>query len=59
MSKLLREEQGESQVSQQQDGKNQGNGGDDVDLHGLPQLLAGLDVEERQDEESYREQEHR
>jgi hypothetical protein len=25
---------------------------------GLPQLLAGLDVEKRQDEENYREQEH-
>jgi hypothetical protein len=59
MLELLREEQGDSQVSQQQDRKNQGCGGDYVDLHGLPQLLAGLDVKKRQDEENYCEQQHR
>jgi hypothetical protein len=59
MLELLRKEQGEDQVTQQQDGKNQGDYGDDVNVHGgLPQLLAGLDVEKRQDEENYREQQH-
>src|ERR1017187_3760002 len=59
ISELLREEQGNGQVSEQQDGQNQRNHGDDVDLHGLPQLLACLDVEKRQAEENYREQQHR
>jgi hypothetical protein len=59
MSEFLREEQGDGQVSKQQNGQNQGNGGDDVGLHGLPQLLAGLDVEKRQREEYGREQQHR
>jgi hypothetical protein len=59
MSEFLREEQGDGKVSKQQDGQNQGNGGDDVGLHGLPQLLAALDVEKRQGEEYGREQQHR
>jgi hypothetical protein len=59
MSEFLREEQGDGQVSKQQDGQNQDNDGDDVGLHGLPQLLASLDVEKRQGEENYREQQHR
>jgi hypothetical protein len=56
---LLREEQGDGQVSKQKNGQNQGNCGDDVGLHGLPQLLAALDVEKRQGEEYDREQQHR
>jgi hypothetical protein len=57
---LLREEQGEGQVAKKQDGQDQRNYGDDVNLHGrLPQLLAGLDVEKRQDEENNCEQQHR
>src|ERR1039457_6031257 len=59
ISELLREKQGDGQVTKQQDGQNQGNGGDDVGLHGLPQLLAALDVEKRQGEEYNREQQHR
>jgi hypothetical protein len=55
---LLREKQGDGQVTKQQDGQNQGNDGGQVDLHGLPQLLAGLDVKKRQAEENYREQQH-
>jgi hypothetical protein len=55
---LLREEQGDGQVSKQKNGQNQGNCGDDVGLHGLPQLLAALDVEKRQGEEYDREQLH-
>jgi hypothetical protein len=34
MLELLREKQGENQVTQQQDGQNQGNDSDDVSLHG-------------------------
>jgi hypothetical protein len=59
ISEFLREEQAEDQVSKEQNGQNQRNEGDDVGLHGLPQLLACLDVEERQGEENYREQQHR
>jgi hypothetical protein len=59
MSEFLREEQGEDQVSKEQNGQNQRDEGDDVGLHGLPQLLACLDVEKRQAEENYREQQHR
>jgi hypothetical protein len=58
MLELLRKKQGKGQVSQQQDGENQRNYSDEVDVHGLPQLLAGLDVEKRQGEEDYREQQH-
>jgi hypothetical protein len=59
MSELLREKQGDGQVTKQQDGQNERNDGNDVGLHGLPQLLACLDVEKRQGEENYREQQHR
>jgi hypothetical protein len=60
MLELLREEQGEGQVTQQQDSENQSAYRGDVNVHGgLPQLLAGLDIEERQDEENYRERQHR
>jgi hypothetical protein len=59
MSELLREEQGKSQVAQKGYGQNQSNHCDRVDLHGLPQFLARLDVEERQAEENYCEKQHR
>jgi hypothetical protein len=60
MLELLREQQGESQISQQEDRQNQCNGGDQVNLHGLlPQLLARLDVEKRQAEKDYRKNQHR
>ncbi|MGD0732907.1 MAG: hypothetical protein ABR956_16705 [Terracidiphilus sp.] len=58
MLELLREEQGENQVTEEQDGQNQRNDSDEVDLHGLPQLLASLDVEKRQDEKNHGEQQH-
>jgi hypothetical protein len=59
MLELLREEQGEGKVAKQEDGHNERNDSDEINLHWrLPQLLAGLDVEERQGEEGYREQEH-
>jgi hypothetical protein len=56
MSEFLREKQGEGKVAKQKDGQNQRNDGDDI--HALPQLLACLDVEKRQGEENYREQQH-
>jgi hypothetical protein len=60
MSELLREEQGEDQVTQQKGGQNQRDDGNDVNVHNrLPQLLAGLDVKKRQAKEDNREQEHR
>jgi hypothetical protein len=57
MSKLLREKQGGDEVAEQQNRQNQRKSSDDI--HGLPQLLASLDVEKRQAEENYREQQHR
>src|SRR5271157_1078847 len=58
MSELLREKQGDNQVTEQEDGQNERNDGNDVGLHGLPQLLACLDVQKRQGEENCREQQH-
>jgi hypothetical protein len=59
MSELLREEQGKCEVGQKEDGEDEGDHGDEIDLHGdLPQLLAGIDVEERHGEEDYGEQQH-
>ena len=58
MSEFLREEQGEGQITQQQNGKNQRDDRDESMCMGLPQLLARLDVEKRQGEENYREQQH-
>ena len=59
MSKLLRKEQRESQVAQQQDRQNQCDYSDNVDVHGiLPQLLARLHVKKRKDEEDDSEEEH-
>jgi len=52
MSELLREKQGDNQVTEQEDGQNERNDGNDVGLHGLPQLLACLDVKKRQGEEN-------
>ena len=59
MSEFLRVEQRENQVAQQQDGKYQRGGGDEVNMHGLPQLLTRLDVKERQAEENNGEEQHR
>jgi hypothetical protein len=56
MLELLREQQCESQVTQQKDRKDQRDHSDDVNVHwGLPQLLAGLDVKKRQAEKNNRE----
>jgi hypothetical protein len=57
MLELLREKQGGDEVAEQQNRQNQRKASDDI--HGLPQLLASLDVEKRQAEENYCEQQHR
>jgi hypothetical protein len=53
---LLRIEQGEGQITQQQNGQDEGYDCDNV--HWLPQLLAGFDVEKRQPKENHGEQQH-
>jgi hypothetical protein len=58
MSELLRIQQGDDQVTKQQDGQDERNNGNQVGVHGLPQLLACLDVEKRQDKEDCCEQQH-
>jgi hypothetical protein len=45
MSELLRIEQGDHEVAEQED--SDGENGDSGDAHGLPQLFAGGDVEQR------------
>jgi hypothetical protein len=57
MLELLREKQGGDEVAEQQNRQNQRKHSDDI--HASPQLLACLDVEERQAEENCREQQHR
>jgi hypothetical protein len=57
MLELLREKQGGDEVAEQQNRQNQRKSSDDI--HGLPQLLACLDVEKRKDEENYGEKQHR
>jgi hypothetical protein len=56
MSELLRIEQGGSEVNEQQDRKQKSDYRHEV--HGLPQLLTGLDVEKGHGEESGGEEEH-
>jgi hypothetical protein len=59
MSELLRKQQGKGQIGQQKDRNYQRSSGDEVDMHWhLPQLLAGLDVKKRQDEENRGEEKH-
>jgi hypothetical protein len=57
MSEFLREEQGDGEVNQKDDRQDERNCRNPV--HGLPQLLACLDVEKRQAEEQRREENHR
>jgi hypothetical protein len=59
MSELLREEQGEGEVGEQQDRNDQSDHSNNIDVHGgLPQLLASLDVEKRQGKENRGEEDH-
>jgi hypothetical protein len=57
MSEFLRIKQGKGQIKQQKNGEDQRNCRDEI--HGLPQLLARLDVEKRQAEKDRREEQHR
>jgi hypothetical protein len=58
MSEFLREQKRDREVYQQEHGNEQSDHCNEVDLHGLPQFLAGLDVEKRQGEENRREKQH-
>jgi hypothetical protein len=57
MSEFLRIKEGNSQVSQQQNGKNESNRSNQI--HGLPQLLACLHIQEGNGEEHRSEEQHR
>jgi hypothetical protein len=56
MSELLRIEQSGGEVNEQQDRKQQSDDCDEI--HGLPQLLTGLDVKKGHGEENGGEEEH-
>src|SRR5580692_1844180 len=58
ISEFLREKQRECEISQQENRKYKRDCRNPFDVHGLPQLLACLDVEKRQDEKNYGEQHH-
>jgi hypothetical protein len=58
ISEFLRVKHRDCEIDQQEDGEDKTDGADDVEVHGLPQLLACLDVEKRQGEEGYGEQQH-
>ncbi|MGD0157295.1 MAG: hypothetical protein ABSB50_14450 [Terracidiphilus sp.] len=58
MSEFLREKHRQGEITQQQNGDDETDRADDFKMHGLPQLLARLDVEERQGEENRGEQHH-
>jgi hypothetical protein len=58
MSEFLRKQQSGSKISEQQHGQHKSNGGDGVDWHGLPQLVAGLDVGKADGKEDGGEGEH-
>jgi len=57
ISEPLREKHGDDQVNQQENGESERDCGNEV--HGLPQLLAGLDVEKPQAEQNGGEKQHR
>src|ERR1700691_4851643 len=56
MSELLRVKEGRAEVDEQQERKQEGDYGDEV--HGLPQLLTGLDVKKGHGKENGGEEEH-
>jgi hypothetical protein len=58
MSEFLRVEQGRGEITEKKDRNEKRDCGDDVDLHGLPQLLACLNVEKRHGEEDGCVKEH-
>jgi hypothetical protein len=58
MSEFLREKQRDGEIAKQKDGENEAGCRDPIHVHGLPQLLAGLDVEKRQGEENNGVEQH-
>jgi hypothetical protein len=57
MSEFLREKQRGGEINQQQDRKQESHYSDEV--HGLPQLLTGLDIEKGHSKENGGEEKHR
>jgi hypothetical protein len=58
-SEFLRKQQRDGEIHQQKNGKNEANQRNQVHVFfDLPQLLAGLDVEKRHDEEGGGKQQH-
>jgi hypothetical protein len=58
MSELLREQHCEGEVDEQENRKKQAGGRNPIHVHGLPQVLTGLDVEKRHGKENGGEQHH-
>jgi hypothetical protein len=59
MLKLLRKEQCDDKVTEEENREEQRNDGNEIHVHEvLPELLAGLDVKERQSEENDRKGQH-
>src|SRR5579863_1934606 len=58
ISEFLREQQCDGEIHHQKDGKNETGCRNPIHLHGLPQLLACLDVEKRQSEENSGVEQH-
>jgi hypothetical protein len=58
ISEFLREQKRNGEVNQQKHGNEQRDCSDEVDLHGLPQFLASLDVEKRHGKENGSEKQH-
>jgi hypothetical protein len=58
ISEFLREKQRDGEINQQQNGKDESDCAHKMNVHSLPQLLAGLDVEKRHGEKNHGEQQH-
>ena len=58
MSEFLRKEQRNGEIHQQENGEDESGYRNPIAVHGLPQLLARLDVEKRHGEENHGEQQH-
>jgi hypothetical protein len=58
ISKFLREKQRDGEIHHEKNRKNQSGRRDPIHVHGLPQLLARLDVEKRQGKENNGEKQH-
>jgi hypothetical protein len=52
MSEFLRKEQRDGEINHQENREDESSRRNPIHVHGLPQLLAGLDVEKRHGEEN-------